>query len=58
MDCWKNLNKKQKKNRPVPTWLLGTATGIVLLVLGAYYEQFADIFRKAVMICLECIGIG
>ena len=46
MDFWKNK------------WLLGTGIGVLMLMLGAYYDQFADIYRKAVMICLECIGIG
>ena len=58
MDFWKNWNKKQEKRIPVPAWLLGTGMGILLFVLGAYNGQLADIYRKAVMICLECIGIG
>jgi hypothetical protein len=32
--------------------------GIVLLVLGVYFEEPARIFEKATMICLQCIGIG
>ena len=39
-------------------WLFGVGIGIVCLGLGAYYDQFADILRKATLICLECIGIG
>ena len=42
----------------LPGWLKGTLLGILFLAIGAYYEQFSDVFRKAVMICLECIGIG
>ncbi len=57
MDFWKKCSKGQK-NLPVPAWVLGTGVGVILLVLGAYHEQFVDIYRKAVMICLECIGIG
>jgi len=52
MDFWKKCSNR------VPVWMLGAGVGIILLVLGAYHEQFADIYRKAVMICLECIGIG
>lgn len=52
MDFWKRLSKK------VPGWAVGVVMGACLLVLGAFNEQFADIYRKAVMICLECIGIG
>lgn len=42
----------------IPGWVKGTVFGCLCLALGAYYDQFTDIFRKAVMICLECIGIG
>ena len=30
----------------------------VFLVIGIVQGQFAVIWQKAVMICLECIGIG
>ena len=30
----------------------------VFLAAGAFHGQFAVIWKKAVMICLECIGIG
>ncbi|MCI9096002.1 MAG: thioredoxin [Lachnospiraceae bacterium] len=33
-------------------------TGLVLLGIGALEGQFSVIYKKAVMICLECIGIG
>lgn len=42
----------------IPGWAVGLAIGILCLGLGVYYDQFTDIFRKAVLICLECIGIG
>ena len=42
----------------IPGWLRGFCLGVLFLTLGAYYNQFTDIFRKAIMICLECIGIG
>lgn len=46
------------KQKTFPFWLIGTALGILFLVLGHANDQFTDIFRKAIMICLECIGIG
>ncbi len=39
-------------------WLFGMLAGFLFLGIGAVQGQFAVIFRKAVMICLECIGIG
>ena len=39
-------------------WLPGVLLGILFLGIGAAQGQLAVIWRKAVMICLECIGIG
>jgi len=39
-------------------WLWGVLAGLIFLGIGAAEGQFAIIFQKAVMICLECIGIG
>lgn len=39
-------------------WLLGVLAGLVFLGIGIREGQFLVIWRKAVMICLECIGIG
>lgn len=50
MDFW----RKSKKY----AWICGVSVGIVLIVAGAVTGQAAVIWRKAVMICLECIGIG
>lgn len=44
--------------RGIPAWLCGVLAGIVLLGIGVYQGQLAVIWRKAVMVCLECIGIG
>lgn len=41
-----------------PLWSLGVLVGVAFLAVGLWQDQFADIYRKAVMICLECIGIG
>jgi len=42
----------------IPKWSIGVLLGTICLILGAFGDQFAEIYRKAVMICLECIGIG
>ena len=39
-------------------WVFGTFLGVLFLGIGAAQGQFAVIWKKAVMICLECIGIG
>ena len=44
--------------KKIPKWSIGVALGVIFLVLGAFENQFTEIYRKAVMICLECIGIG
>lgn len=64
MDFWKKwndekvdaLNEVQKKR--LPRWCIGAAVGVCCLAIGLWNDQFADMYRKAVMICLECIGIG
>lgn len=40
------------------TWILGVLAGMLFLGIGAFQGQLAVIWRKAVMICLECIGLG
>ena len=39
-------------------WSLGVLIGATFLGLRAAQGQLEIIWRKAVMICLECIGIG
>ncbi len=46
------------RNRREYTWLWGIAAGILFFGIGALQGQFTVIWRKAVMICMECIGIG
>lgn len=48
MDFWKNRS----------AWIWGVLAGAVFLGVGAAQGQLEVIWRKAVMICLECIGIG
>lgn len=55
MSTWKN---KIKIPGHIPGWAAGVLTGILFLAAGAVHGEFTVIFRKAVMICLECIGIG
>lgn len=50
MEFWQNCRRK--------AWILGTGIGILFLFFGAADGQFEVIWKKAVMICLECIGIG
>ena len=50
MNFWKNNSRH--------AWAWGALAGGLFLGLGAMQGQFAVIWKKAVMICLECIGIG
>lgn len=50
MNFWKNSNSR--------AWILGILIGTIFLAVGAFQGQLDVIWRKAVMICLECIGIG
>lgn len=42
----------QRKN----IWIYITA--VVLLAIGLYRHEPADVWQRAATICLECIGIG
>jgi hypothetical protein len=33
-------------------------TAVAMVVFGVYRNEAADVFNKAIRICLECIGIG
>lgn len=39
-------------------WLCGVIAGVAFLAIGVVTGQLTVIWKKAVMICLECIGIG
>jgi hypothetical protein len=39
-------------------WLLLLIGAVVLCGYGIYRGEAADVFEKARVICLECIGIG
>lgn len=39
-------------------WLPGLLAGAIFLWIGGIRGELAVIWQKAVMICMECIGIG
>jgi hypothetical protein len=45
-----------KNIKPFQLILLGL--GIAFLLTGVFFGDLQDIFRKAIFICMECIGIG
>jgi len=55
MSFWQRKNKDGKK---IPLWIVGLIIGVVFLSVGYQNGQLSEMYRKAVMICLECIGIG
>lgn len=50
MGFWRNFKRA--------SWMWGIAAGIAFLGIGVLQGQMAVIWRKATMICMECIGIG
>lgn len=44
-----------KKNRVSIAFM---ALSIILISIGIFREEYTVVFRKAVNICLECIGVG
>ena len=48
------MNSWLRRNR----WSVYVLLGIILLVIGIFHGQLSDMYQKAIMICLECIGIG
>lgn len=38
--------------------ILGFITASVLIIIGLMTNQHLDVLKKAVKICLECVGIG
>lgn len=47
-----------RNSKKIPKWIWGVSAGLFLLVAGFATQQYDDIYNKAIMICLECIGIG
>ena len=54
------MGTKQKtaKTKSAFLWLLPLFLGIAFILLGVYRGEVAVVLKKAVYICLECIGIG
>ena len=50
MNFWKNSSRY--------AWVWGVLAGGIFLRIGVAQGQLSVIWQKAVMICLECIGIG
>ena len=50
MNFWKDNSHR--------AWAWGALAGVIFLGVGAAQGQLAVIWKKAVMICLECIGFG
>jgi len=50
----KYLNKTVHIILPVVILLVG----VTLMILGIVRGETQEIFRKAIRVCLECIGIG
>lgn len=53
-----NHKDRAAHTNPVSGWLPGLLAGAAFLYIGAVRGELAVIWQKAVMICMECIGIG
>lgn len=52
------MGMKSNLKRKISLWTVGVGIGVIFLIIGFFENQLTDMYRKAVMICLECIGIG
>ena len=57
-DGWKEMIDEYLENSKKHAWIWCVLAGVCCFGLGLAEGQFAVIWKKAVMICLECIGIG
>lgn len=55
MSFWQKCNSMVRK---IPLWAVGLGAGVLFLAIGIGDGELARMYRKAVMVCLECIGIG
>lgn len=48
------------KRFEVPRWsgIVLAFCGLILMIVGIYRGEMTVVFKKAVNICLECMGIG
>ena len=49
------MTESVRKN--IIRWLI-LATAVLMIIAGLTGGAFRDVMTKAVMICMECIGIG
>lgn len=47
-----------KRSLRVPAWAVVLVAAAVLIALGVMQGDAIDVWRKASLICYECIGIG
>lgn len=53
------MKQKELKERALPFIRAGLlAVGIAFIAAGVVREEHLTVLRKAINICLECIGIG
>ena len=52
------MENRGRARRHPRVWLLGLLAGAAFLCAGAADGELTVIWQKAVMICMECIGIG
>lgn len=52
----KFLNKLE--NKLIILQIVMILTGIIFILIGMYRGEILTVFKKAIYICLECIGIG
>ena len=39
-------------------WLILLSLGVLFLAVGVLRTEAQTVFRKAVQVCLECVGLG
>ena len=52
------MNKRYERYRYIIIAWIVFAIGIVLIIAGIATGELPAIWQKAVIICLECIGLG
>ena len=40
------------------TWIILLPIGVVFVIIGIIQGDYYDTLSKAILVCLECIGIG
>lgn len=48
------MNNKKKRIFPV----ISIIVALIMIFAGIYRNEYDDYYRKAIMICMQCIGIG